>query len=52
MPSAKEVSDKGLKMGEMQNKLLQKIEELTLYLIEQNTQIKELQSEIQKLKGE
>lgn len=34
VPSATEIKDKGLSMGEMQNKLLQKIEELTLYVIE------------------
>ncbi len=34
IPSAAEVKEKGLSMGEMQNKLLQKIEELTLYVIE------------------
>jgi len=34
MPSASEVSKNGLSMGEMQNKLLQKVEELTLYVIE------------------
>ena len=35
IPSATEVKEKGLSLGEMQNKLLQKIEELTLYVIEQ-----------------
>jgi Uncharacterized archaeal coiled-coil protein len=39
VPSATEIKDKGLSVGEMQNKLLQKIEELTLYAIEQNKQI-------------
>jgi hypothetical protein len=34
IPSAAQVEEKGLSMGEMQNKLLQKIEELTLYVIE------------------
>jgi hypothetical protein len=33
-------------MGEMQNKLLQKVEELTLYVIEQQKQISELKKEI------
>lgn len=42
IPSAAEVEKKGLSMGEMQNKLLQKIEELTLYVIEQQKQIEEL----------
>ena len=34
IPSAKEVSENGIVVGEMQSKLLQKIEELTLYVIE------------------
>jgi len=42
MPSADTVSKNGLSMGEMQNKLLQKVEELTLYVIEQQKQIEEL----------
>ncbi|MDD3322821.1 MAG: hypothetical protein PHS59_15390 [Paludibacter sp.] len=43
MPSAAEVSKNGLNMGEMQNKLLQKIEELTLYVIEQQKRIEMLE---------
>ena len=57
VPSATEIKDKGLSMGEMQNKLLQKIEELTLYAIEQNKQIsqqnkkiEQLEKDIQKMK--
>ncbi|MEL7220959.1 MAG: hypothetical protein AAGJ93_06540 [Bacteroidota bacterium] len=38
IPSAREVSENGINVSEMNVKLLQKIEELTLYLIEQNTQ--------------
>lgn len=34
IPSASEIKENGLNMGEMQNKLLQKVEELTLYMIE------------------
>jgi hypothetical protein len=34
IPSEKEVAEKGIDVGEMQAKLLQKIEELTLYVIE------------------
>ncbi len=34
IPSEKEVAENGVRLGEMQSKLLQKIEELTLYLIE------------------
>jgi hypothetical protein len=36
VPSAKEIAEKGINLGEMNAILLKKIEELTLYLIEQN----------------
>lgn len=36
VPTAQEVSDNGLELGEMNKTLLKKVEELTLYLIEQN----------------
>lgn len=36
IPSAKEVSEQGVDLGQNQAKLLQKIEEMTLYLIEQH----------------
>ncbi len=38
IPSAEEVEKEGVDVGEMNKKLLQKIEELTLYLIEQQKQ--------------
>jgi len=44
--SAKEMEKEGVNVGEFQIKLLQKIEELTLYTIEQNKRIKELESKI------
>ena len=51
IPSAAEVKEKGLSMGEMQNKLLQKIEELTLYVIELK-KINDIQQlEIEKIKS-
>ena len=43
IPSAKEVAENGIYLGEMDSKLLQKIEELTLYAIAQDKKIKELQ---------
>ena len=52
IPSAKQMKEEGIKIGEMNMKLLQKIEELTLYLIEQNKEIKTLKAEIQELKAE
>jgi uncharacterized NAD-dependent epimerase/dehydratase family protein len=45
IPSAKEVIENGINLGEMNRKLLEKIEELTLYSIEQNKQIKNLTEE-------
>lgn len=44
IPSAKEVEKNGIYLGEMDSKLLQKIEELTLYTIQQEKKIKELES--------
>ena len=41
VPSADEVNKNGIDLGENQTKLLQKTEELTLYLIEQNKKLKE-----------
>lgn len=43
IPSADDVETNGVKIGEVESKLLMKIEELTLYLIEQNQRIKELE---------
>ncbi|MBP8212417.1 MAG: hypothetical protein KAX53_01650, partial [Saprospiraceae bacterium] len=48
VPSAKEVSKEGFDIGEMQKILLRKIEELTLYIIEQDRKIKELEIKIKK----
>jgi hypothetical protein len=42
MPSAKEIEENGLDLGEMQSKLLQKVEELTLYILDLQQQIDEL----------
>ena len=48
IPSAKTMASEGVNVAEMQMKLLQKIEELTLHLIEQNKRIKELEKQIKK----
>ncbi len=45
LPSVKEIKNDGISIGEMQAVLLKKIEELTLYLLEQNKKI-ELQDKI------
>jgi hypothetical protein len=44
VPKAIEVEKNGQDLGEMQKKLLQKIEELTLYIIEQNKRIEKLEA--------
>lgn len=43
IPAAEEVEKEGIKLGEMNAKLLQKIEELTLYILQQDKRIKELE---------
>ncbi|WP_299160470.1 hypothetical protein [uncultured Tenacibaculum sp.] len=50
IPSAKEVEKNGIFLGEMNSKLLQKIEELTLYTIEQEKKIKVLEKQSQEIK--
>ncbi len=47
--SAKEMQKEGINLSEMNIKLLQKIEELTLYIIEQNKRIELQQEENQSL---
>ena len=49
IPNTKEVTENGLSLGESQKLLLQKIEELTLYSIEQNKLIKEQHERLKKL---
>jgi len=51
VPSADEFRKNDLNVAEMDNKLLQKIEELTLYLIEQNKQIVELKTKVTALEN-
>ena len=46
VPSEAEVLKEGVEVGEMQQVLLQKIEELTLYIIEQNKEIKSQNDQI------
>jgi hypothetical protein len=50
VPSAKEIKVKGLDVAANQAILMQKIEELTLYLIEQNKTIQQQQRQIDQLK--
>ena len=58
IPTAAEVEKDGVNLGEMNVKLLEKVEELTLYVIEQNKQMKNqsqliesMQSEIENLRS-
>lgn len=58
IPSAKEVEENGIELGEMNKLLLQKIEELTLYMIDQKKEnekqgelIKQLEEKVKTLSG-
>ena len=52
MPTSADVElSEGFEVGEMNRLLLEKVEELTLYLIDQQAQIKALQSEVTQLKN-
>lgn len=46
IPSAKEVEENGVNLSEMNAKLLQKIEELTLYMIQQDKRIESLEQQL------
>jgi hypothetical protein len=50
VPSAEEVVEKGVENDQMMAKLLEKIEELTLYTIQQQKEIDLLKQEVRKLK--
>lgn len=49
VPSTAEVSENGIDVGEMNTILLKKVEELTLYLLEQDAKIKSLENSIEQL---
>lgn len=49
VPSAEEVVQDGIDMAKMDAKLLEKIEELTLYVIQLNEEVKQLKKENEKL---
>ena len=51
VPTAKEVEAQGVDLGSMDATLLKKIEELTLYLIQENKEKEELKRENQELKS-
>lgn len=52
IPSAEEVESEGILVGDMQKRMMEKIEELTLYVIEINKQNQVLGTEIEILKKE
>ncbi|MFV8282636.1 hypothetical protein ACNKXS_13885 [Christiangramia marina] len=49
VPSAVQIAKDGMNLGEINRITIEKVEEIFLYLIEQNKEIKNLQIEIQKL---
>jgi len=46
IPTAEEIIDEGLRLGEMERLLLKKIEELTLYIIQQDYKMEELETRL------
>ena len=52
IPSASDVQKNGLELKEMSLKLLEKVEELTLHLIEENKRNESLRSEIKQLRSD
>ena len=52
LPSASEVAENGFEIADMQKRVLEKVEELTLHTIEQGKLIKQLQEELNILKEE
>jgi hypothetical protein len=51
VPSACEVEENGLGLGEMNKILLEKVEELTLHLIEKEAELKQLRADVDALLG-
>ncbi|MBN8583866.1 MAG: hypothetical protein J0M37_02135 [Ignavibacteria bacterium] len=51
IPDENYVHENGIELGEMTSKLLQKIEELSLYLIEMNKQVEQLKKENSEIKS-
>ena len=52
MPSAKEVNDNGIELGNMNTRVVEKIEELTLYVIELNKRMAKLEKENARLRNQ
>ena len=49
IPSADQVEEEGIEIGDMQKRMMEKIEVLSLYIIQQNKEIKELKRQVDKL---
>jgi hypothetical protein len=49
IPSASEIEKEGQDLGEMNRLLLKKVEELTLYMIDQSKEIKTLKCKVEQL---
>lgn len=49
IPSAVEVENNGIELGDMQKRMMEKIEELTLYMIEANKEISQLKHQLSAL---
>ncbi|MGQ0829656.1 MAG: hypothetical protein ACT4ON_14810, partial [Bacteroidota bacterium] len=50
IPAEKEVCENGINLSEMNILLLKKVEELTLYLVQQNKEIESIKKELEVLK--
>ena len=46
IPAAAEVEKNGIEVGDMQKRMMEKIEELTLYIIQQDKRIRELEKQV------
>jgi hypothetical protein len=51
IPDEKEISEKGVDLGDITSKLLQKIEDLNLYIIDLNKKLEILQTENKTIKN-
>ncbi len=52
IPSAREIEEEGIDLGEMQKLMMEKIEELTLYILLQQKEINELKEQVKTLSNE
>ena len=51
IPSAKQIGDNGIPLGQVQKHMMEKIEELTLYLLQQDKRIEAQEAELGKLRA-